>query len=262
VNDSVLQLALREMRSHFTDPRVLASMAVIAGILGFSGPFGTFEYLPTGPRIAYWAVVVAATYAIGFFVATTAGRLLRARLQKPAGRIVILGLLIGPPITLAVVVINGLTFGFGGFQPIDWLTLLIYCTIVAMGVNAISEIVSVSLRPAAGAAAAAAPKSPPILDRVPLPRRGKLLALSVADHYVEVKTDRGKTLVLIRLSDAIRESDGVAGIQIHRSHWVALDAVKRVAKASGKVSVELANGEMLPVSRGFMTAARDAGLVV
>jgi DNA-binding LytR/AlgR family response regulator len=260
VNDNVLQLALREMRTHFTDPRVLASIAVIAGILGFSGPFGTFEYLPTGPRIAYWAVVVVATYAIGFFVGTTAGRLLRKRLRQPAARIVVLGLLIGPPITLSVVVINGLTFGFGGFQPIDWLTLLINCTVIAMGVNAISEIVQVSVRPAVPEAPA--PRSPSILERVPLPQRGRLLALSVADHYVEVKTDRGKTLVLIRLSDAIRETEGVAGVQIHRSHWVALDAVTRVLRGSGKVSVGLSNGEMLPVSRGYLAAAREAGLVV
>ncbi len=261
MDSTALQLALREMRAHFTDPRVLGSMAVVAGILGFSGPFGTFEYLATGPRLAYWAVVVAATYGTGFFIGAIAGRALRRRMLQPAIRIVALGLLIDPPLTLAVMLINILTFGLGGFQPIDWLTLLVNCTVIAVGVNAISEIVSVSVRPAAPAEPAPR-KLPAILERVPLPQRGKLLALSVADHYVDVRTDRGTSLVLMRLSDAIRETDGTPGVQIHRSHWVALDAVARVSRAGGKVAVELRTGEKLPVSRGYLDAVKAAGLVV
>ena len=46
-------------------------------------------------------------------------------------------------------------------------------------------------------------------------------------NYVEVWTERGTHLVLMRLSDAIRETAGENGLQIHRSHWVALGAVKR-----------------------------------
>ncbi len=129
-----------------------------------------------------------------------------------------------------------------------------------MGVNAISEIVGASLRPTP--VGTSATKPPPILERLPLPQRGKLLALSVADHYVDVKTDRGTSLLLMRLSDAIKETAGAPGVQIHRSHWVALDAVKAVSRASGKIVVELETGDKLPVSRGYLAAAREAGLVV
>jgi DNA-binding LytR/AlgR family response regulator len=103
---------------------------------------------------------------------------------------------------------------------------------------------------------------PLILERVPLPARGALWALVVQDHYVEVVTERGRTLVLMRLGDAIREVGKVEGVQIHRSHWVALDAVKRVVKTDGKVAVALPDGRRLGVSRGYMAAAREAGLVV
>jgi len=96
---------------------------------------------------------------------------------------------------------------------------------------------------------------------VPLPQRGRLLALTVEDHYVDIVTDRGKALVLMRLADAIREAAPVPGLQIHRSHWVALDAVSRTERSAGKVIVELSNGLRLPVSRGYMAMARDAGLV-
>lgn len=43
---------------------------------------------------------------------------------------------------------------------------------------------------------------------------------------------------------------------------VALEAVERVIRSEGKVAVELPGGERLAVSRGFLPAAREAGLVV
>jgi DNA-binding LytR/AlgR family response regulator len=107
-----------------------------------------------------------------------------------------------------------------------------------------------------------APLPPAILERVPLPQRGKLIALIVEDHYVDIVTDKGKTLVLMRLADAIREAAPVLGLQVHRSHWVALDAVLRTQRSEGKIVIELANGMKLPVSRGYLPAAKEAGLVV
>ena len=102
---------------------------------------------------------------------------------------------------------------------------------------------------------------PPILERVPLPQRGRLLALSVEDHYVDIVTDRGKTLVLMRLADAMREAAGVPGLQVHRSHWVARDAVVRTHRSDGRLLLELSNGMRLPVSRGYLPQVREAGLI-
>jgi DNA-binding LytR/AlgR family response regulator len=255
-----LHSALREMQRHFSDWRVLAGMAIVAAILGFSGPFGTFEVMAVGPRLAYWAAIVFATYGVGSVIGFIAARAFGLGRLRPLVRAFVNGILMGPPVTASVVAVNFLAFGPGGVAQFDVVLLFAYCTVISLGISTIAEVVVV--RPPAADSPAPAPKLPAILDRLPLPQRGKLLALSVADHYVEVKTDRGKTLVLIRLSDAIRETEGVAGVQIHRSHWVALDAVRRVARTSGKVSVELTNGEMLPVSRGYLEAAKSAGLVV
>jgi DNA-binding LytR/AlgR family response regulator len=94
----------------------------------------------------------------------------------------------------------------------------------------------------------------------PLRQRGKLLALIVEDHYVDIVTDRGKALVLMRLADAMREAGTVAGLQIHRSHWVALDAVVKAHRSDGKLILELSNGLRLPVSRGYLPAVKEAGL--
>jgi len=110
--------------------------------------------------------------------------------------------------------------------------------------------------------AADANAKPALLDRLPLPQRAPLVSISVTDHYVEVSTEKGKTLVLMRLSDAIRETRPTRGLQIHRSHWVALEAVARTVRNGDKLLIELKDGRRLPVSRSFARDVRDARLVV
>lgn len=262
-----LQLALREMQAHFADRRVLAGMAVVAVLLGFAGPFGTFDELKLGPRIAYWAAIVISTYGFGYAVAMLISKLFGLQVRQPWARVLVFGAVTGVPVTLAVMAVNLAAFGSSGIEP---LSLWLQCTLIGMGVITITEIFERRAQPAEapvgaalqGEAAVAAEATPPILDRVPLPSRGKLWALVVQDHYVEIVTERGRTLVLMRLGDAIREAGGTPGVQIHRSHWVALPAVARVIKADGKPAVELHDGRRLGISRGYMEAARQAGLLV
>lgn len=80
------------------------------------------------------------------------------------------------------------------------------------------------------------------------------------DHYVDVHTDKGNTLVLMRLADAIAEMEGVSGMQIHRSHWVALDAVAGSLRKDGRLFLRMTDEKLLPVSRSSLDAVRVAGL--
>ena len=77
--------------------------------------------------------------------------------------------------------------------------------------------------PASGLRASGA-EAPPILERLPADRRGALLHLQMRDHYVEIHTDRGSELVLMRFGDALMELGGTEGMQVHRSHWIARTA--------------------------------------
>ncbi len=79
------------------------------------------------------------------------------------------------------------------------------------------------------------------------------------DHYVDVRTDKGGTLVLMRLADAIAETEGVAGLQIHRSHWVALEGIEKAVRRDGRLLLRMRDGTELPVSRTFAPAVREAG---
>nr|WP_255768805.1 LytTR family DNA-binding domain-containing protein [Maritalea mediterranea] len=99
------------------------------------------------------------------------------------------------------------------------------------------------------------------MARLNVKNRGQLYYLSMQDHYVNIVTSNGAELILLRLADAIKETDGVRGVKIHRSHWVALDAVAETRrKGSGMVAV-MKDGAELPISRGQTEAARAAGLL-
>ena len=263
MNGAALHFTLRELRRHL-GPRALAAMLVVALVLGLSGPFGTYAQFPALPRLVYWAAVVGLTYTLAYLVAIWCDAALGA--GRPLWqRVGLMALPAGVMATAVVSLCNLIAIGPVTLTLADTLVLLGECIAVALGVVTLVLLfappATVPVEPTAAAGAASQNRSqPPILERVPLPQRGRLLALTVEDHYVDIVTDRGKTLVLMRLADAIRETAGVDGLQIHRSHWVARNAVVRSHRADGRLSLELSNGLRLPVSRGFLPQVKAAGL--
>lgn len=263
MGDNTLQFALREVRDIYSSARNLAGMAVLAGILGVAGPFGTFESMSPGARIAYWAAIVFLVYGVGTFSATLLLTLVPRRWPHLV-RAGVAGLGASVPVTLAVVAINVLSDGHLDRTMADILALWGYCAPVAVGVSLLHAVMH-PRPPGAPATAREAeevrPDPPPILDRLPVEKRGPLIEMTVQDHYVSVTTARGTALVLMRLSDAIGETRGIEGLRIHRSHWVARDAVTAVRRRDGKVLLETRAGSELPVSRTYLGAVRAAGLL-
>lgn len=88
-----------------------------------------------------------------------------------------------------------------------------------------------------------------------------LVSLSSEDHYIRVVTDRGNALVRYRFADAIKELSGIMGIQVHRSHWVAVRAVERVSSDGKGYRIRLTDGNEFPVSRTNVGVIRAAGLL-
>lgn len=276
MNRKALQLALREMQAATTNRFSRLGMILVTVLLAVSGPFGTFQSFNLGQRFGYWAITVLACYLTGQGAASYFLELLREQITQRWPRVIVAGLLASLPVTIVVLVINGVAY-----QHMDvaeslmiWLYVMIITLAVVVMLVTLSDVTrpdpavagAAGPAPVAGEVSAAAPAAttpaPAILERVPLPQRGKLIALIVEDHYVDIVTDKGKTLVLMRLADAIREAAPVPGLQIHRSHWVALDAVAKTQRSEGKVMLELTNSMRLPVSRGYLPAAKEAGLVV
>jgi DNA-binding LytR/AlgR family response regulator len=97
-------------------------------------------------------------------------------------------------------------------------------------------------------------------DRLPMKMRGATIrAVQAEDHYLRIHTDRGSDLILMRLSDALEELEGLEGAQTHRSWWVAREAVRDVSRGDGRATLTLEGGVLAPVSRRYAKALRDAG---
>ena len=91
-------------------------------------------------------------------------------------------------------------------------------------------------RPPAMTWADAAP--PRFLERLPLGLRdAELWAVEAEDHYLRVHTARRQELILMRLSDAVNELQGIEGAQTHRSWWVARGAVRDVKCADSRATL-------------------------
>jgi hypothetical protein len=109
------------------------------------------------------------------------------------------------------------------------------------------------------AAAAGAP-APKFLARVPAKLKGaEIYAVEAEDHYLRLHTSLGQDLILMRLSDAIAELEGVEGAQTHRSWWVARGAVTEAERLDGRAVLTLKDGAEVPVSRAFARELRAAG---
>lgn len=89
-------------------------------------------------------------------------------------------------------------------------------------------------------------------------RQAQLYAISSQDHYLNVITDMGSTLILMRLSDAMKELETVSGMQTHRSWWVVTSSVTTTKRVSGKLQLELKSGDVVPVSRTYDKSVKDA----
>lgn len=100
-----------------------------------------------------------------------------------------------------------------------------------------------------------------LLHRLEPDQRGSLMAISVRDHYVDVQTCRGKASLLLRFGDAMAEVDPDAGTQVHRSHWVAWDAVETVEREGVKMFLKLKHGARIPVSKNHRDKLELRGII-
>ncbi len=268
MTDSALQSTKRELQKMFFAPQCWAALAAVALVLGMTGPFGTSEALPRLPRLAYWGAIVVATFFTGSAVVYLQEKLIWPNRRPGPAAFAIMGALAGIPLTAIVWFINWQALDDLS-EPFSILVLLAYIVVISAVVSAIvavfarrfaTETAAVTAATPPQANAAEDPPRPSVLDRLPHHLRGRLLYMSMQDHYVDVHTDKGNTLVLMRLGDAIAETRGVPGLQIHRSHWIALDAVSGSQRRDGRLMMRMEDGALLPVSRTYLPAVREAGL--
>lgn len=99
-----------------------------------------------------------------------------------------------------------------------------------------------------------------LLDRLPARLGRDIVHLEAQQHYLRVVTARGEHLLLHGLAPAVAElaRRGVAGMQIHRSLWVAWAHVERLDQRPGSPAVVLRDGRRLPIGRRRLRAVAEA----
>ncbi|TRL38604.1 LytTR family DNA-binding domain-containing protein [Rhizobium straminoryzae] len=270
---SSLRLALREMQADLVSAKTHVLLAGAIIILSLSGPFGTYEALPPVGRLLYWATMVLLTFGLANFAGTLTSIALSRRGIRRQSALVPVGLAAGLAAGLGVTVIQNVVFGLGADPLRTLITIFGYALVIAMTITVILFVfrrADEAPQEKAQETTAAQPEMPPapalapaaaLVRRLPLDKRGRIVSLTVRDHYVEVTTLKGKALLLMRLSDAIEEAGVVNGVQLHRSHWVAVDAIRAIHRVNGRLEVETLTDERLPVSRTHAARLRDAGLL-
>lgn len=265
MKETVLQSTKRELQAAARSPLLWAALAAAALVLGLAGPFGTYEALALPGRLAYWSFVAVVTYFTGFLVVTALNASLPG--HRTPLRDGVFGAISGLPIAILVWLLNQWIFPDGG---LGFLPLLAYVVVVSAAACFVIALFAHNFRTGEAASAPTAtppveptvlPERPPLLDRLAPALHGKLQYLSMQDHYVEVVTDKGSQLVLMRMSDAIAETGGIDGLQVHRSHWVARAAVTGSGRRGERVVLRLVNGAEVPVSRSKLRDVRAAGLL-
>jgi len=247
--------------------RQALAVAAIGLLVSLIGPFGTFAEMGLPIRMAYWMAIVALSWlqwlALDWLADRLAVRFFGTKpwpwwLQGIAVSLVAAALL-----TAEVPLLRGL-LGLTGSPPagelfawIAGISLLIYAGV--SGIIFWAQAAALSQPDRGEAVPLSSSGEVRFQLRLPPEKRGALICIKTEDHYLRVTTVAGEALILMRLKDALAELAEVDGRQVHRSYWVAREAVRQSWRAGRKRRLTLDNGYEIPVSDSFAPELKAAG---
>ncbi|WP_176715510.1 LytTR family DNA-binding domain-containing protein [Thioclava sp. SK-1] len=260
----------------------------LLGVIG--GPFGTSDLLTIGQRLIYWPIIILVAFLVGSLLRAVLRDVLgikRYIIEAPLLSI-LAALILAPPYDLFF---HWLAENDEGLQP-DLFEITLYIFLVAMinstlrhglsldrPTSSAAEATPVAAQRAAATPVQAAseprqetrndsedvppvtPAEPRLVERLDPDMRGTILRMQVRDHYVDVVTQSGTSSVLMRFADALVEVEGLPGLRVHRSHWVAEEAVVEGQNMGAKGVIVTTDGAQVPVSRTYLRDAMERGLI-
>lgn len=238
--------------------REIGIYAVIGAFLTITRPYNGSGDLPLWAAFLFWTGLVLT----GSFTAEATRTLLERSGRKfpmPA-LLVIISITSALAVTALIVALEYMLAGHlvsgRHLLRLFGLVWVIAAALTAVGVMIERTVLAPVTEPVKGAS-----PEETFLSRLPVKyRTAQLYALSAEDHYLRIHTSHGEELILMRLTDAMRELAGADGLQVHRSWWVARAAVRDTRKQGGKLSLVLPSGKEAPVSRTFQAEVKAAGL--
>jgi hypothetical protein len=252
IRDLLLRLGPHDDMAGWIRGLLIAMAAAL--FLSLAGAFGS-EALGFWPGFAYWTVLMVAGYVWGSLLSRWILRSPRA--PKPRwAQIGLVAFVIAATYTPAVGLASHVAFG-ARFEESAIITLGLSVFAVSLVMTSLNVLIETHV--AVTRAGAAPPK---FLERLPLRLRGaEVWAVEAEDHYLRLHTSKGQDLILLRLADAVAELEGVEGAQVHRSWWVARDAIVDARRGDGRAVLTLKDGAQVPVSRTYAGLLRERGWI-
>lgn len=254
VKQADVLFALRETTRDLLEPRLWAVIGGVTLLVALAGPFYTMEKLGLVGRIVYWGAVGMASALLMWTLNRICGVLLprhwpRLVVGAFAGAVGVLPM-------MGLVALGNIAAGMGlppagiwGFFPY-----------VAPTVIGISMLVHMLVAPANNRVPAPSHvSSTGLFLRLSAELGRDIIAVQAQDHYIDVITPRGSSLILMRMSDATQDLAHFPGMQVHRSWWVNLDHVIGFDKTeTGGGRLVLTKGLSVPVPKSRRSAVRQA----
>ncbi|MGZ5986730.1 MAG: LytTR family DNA-binding domain-containing protein [Caulobacteraceae bacterium] len=230
-------------------------MAAAAAFLAAGGAFGS-DSAALPARYAYWFGLMFLGWIWGVAISRFFFRAQWAR-STVWPRVVVSSLVIAIPFSVVVALVGH--YGLGAhYVARDIPELVGSVTAITLVMVTINVLVDRSMEGVTQASAEPAR----FLERLPLKLRGaEIWAVEAEDHYLRLHTSKGQDLILMRLSDAIVELEGIEGAQAHRSWWVAREAITSAERGDGRATLTLKDGAQVPVSRTYARLLRERGWI-
>lgn len=233
----------------------LLLLLLVGLVMAELGPYRTLD-APNPLRTAYWLTAVFVSGFAGILVNHT----LAERIRGFWIRIAVVSVVITPPVTLYIYALNASMLGLPRrwwlLPQLAWQVLVVMLLLMTLRALLWRRVVETRTIIA-----------PPLPEaerdfrlRLSAKRRAaRLIAVEAEDHYVRVHTDKGSELVLMRFSQALEELSRAYGYRLHRSWWVAADAIEGVRWTRGGGELRMTGGIVAPVSRSHASALKSAG---
>jgi hypothetical protein len=255
-----------------------AGLAMLfAAILAFLAPFGTYRFDLMG-RVGYWTVQMAAWLVLSVCAEWLVSRISRFRSQSSLRRRIIETGIATFPMIIVVGVANNMMNGWLPY-PDEVLELFVSIALIGGGFTYVADRLVGGLAGNRAVTALAPsnalddvgrhadegsghdhepsgedlPSDTALIERLPAHVRADIICLQVEDHYVRVHSRLSSAMVLMRFSDALRGVDHIAGSQVHRSWWVAANAVEGLRRSGRTAQITLCNGLAVPVSAPYLS---------
>ncbi|QYF86996.1 LytTR family DNA-binding domain-containing protein [Brevundimonas sp. PAMC22021] len=238
----------------------LAACLATGALLGAIGPFGSFLNDVLIIRVAYWVIVfLSCGLAVGLTIRIVTPRARKAGVPIWAWAPAVVLAIALPLAAFTRLVAVAFWAGIGDRVSVaDWYGQTLLMCLVYLTLHAVVARSTERPEPRLDKSGSGDPR---ILRHLPLRLGSDLLCLSMEDHYVRLHTGGGSVLVLMSLSQALAELGDIDGLQVHRSWWVARDAVTGVIKDGRNLRLRLRGGLEAPVSRASVARLRQAGWI-